>query len=141
MTHVASSPADLLQQLRASLELTADGSLRIVDAQRLQHEGAALIAWSAAFSPDEPTIRAAQWLARAAASAVGIESASIAPLYAARAAGKYEGLSVPAINLRSQVFDMARVALETAASMNGGALIFELARSEQTYEKVARHEP
>ena len=57
MTHVASSPADLLQQLRASLELTADGSLRIVDAQRLQHEGAALIAWSAAFSPDEPTIR------------------------------------------------------------------------------------
>jgi fructose/tagatose bisphosphate aldolase len=133
MTHVASSPADLLQQLRASLELTADGSLRIVDAQRLQHEGAALIAWSAAFSPDEPTIRAAQWLARAAASAVGIESTSIAPLYAARAAGKYEGLSVPAINLRSQVFDMARVALETAASMNGGALIFELARSEQTY--------
>ena len=133
MTHVASSPADLLQQLRASLELTADGSLRIVDAQRLQHEGAALIAWSAAFSPDEPTIRAAQWLARAAASAVGVESASIAPLYAARAAGKYEGLSVPAINLRSQVFDMTRVALETAASMNGGALIFELARSEQTY--------
>ena len=28
---------------------------------------------------------------------------------------------------------MTRVALETAASMNGGALIFELARSEQTY--------
>ena len=133
MSHVATSPAELLQRLRGSLRITADGSLSVVSADLLRTSGAADIAWSAAFSTDEATVRSAQWLARAAATASGIYSASIAPLYAARAAGAYEGLSVPAINLRSQVFDMARTALECAAKMSGAALIFELARSEQTY--------
>lgn len=133
MSHVATSPADLLQALKGSLRLAADGSLTVTNADLLRTSGAAVIAWSAAFSADEATVKSAQWLARAAAARSGAYSASIAPLYAARAAMKYEGLSVPAINLRSQVFDMARSALESAAKMDGAALIFELARSEQTY--------
>ena len=133
MSHVATSPADLLQRLRGALQVDPKGVLTILSADALRTSGAADIAWSAAFSADEATVKSAQWLARAAASASGIYSASIAPLYAARAAGAYEGLSVPAINLRSQAFDMARTALECAAKMNGAALIFELARSEQTY--------
>lgn len=133
MSHAATSPADLLQALKGSLHVAADGSLTVVNADLLRTSGAAIIAWSAAFSTDEATVKSAQWLARAAAAASAVYSASIAPLYAARAAGAYEGLSVPAINLRSQVFDMARTALECAAKMGGAALIFELARSEQTY--------
>ena len=111
MSHVATSPADLLQALNGSLHVAADGSLTVVNADLLRTNGAAIIAWSAAFSTDEATVKSAQWLARAAAAASGVYSASIAPLYAARAAGAYEGLSVPAINLRSQVFDMARTCL------------------------------
>ena len=133
MTQIASSPHELLSALRPSLHVAADGTLSISDAARLRTEGAAIIAWSAAFSTDEATVKSAQWLARSAAAASGIYSASTAPLYAARAEGVYEGLSVPAINLRAQVFDMARTALECASSMDGAALIFELARSEQTY--------
>jgi len=133
MTTIASSPQHLLSLLRASLQVAADGTLTISDATRLRTEGAEIIAWSAAFSEDEATVKSAQWLARSAAVACGIYSASTAPLYAARANGAYDGLSVPALNLRTQVFDMARVALECAASLDGAALIFELARSEQTY--------
>jgi fructose/tagatose bisphosphate aldolase len=135
MSRIATSPAALLQLLAPSLRLVADATPRveIVDAARLRSEGAAIIAWSAAFSEESDVVAAAQWLARAAAKAAGIESASIAPLYAARASGGYEGLTVPALNLRSQVFDMSRTALELAASIDGAALIFELARSEQTY--------
>ncbi|MEY4036156.1 MAG: hypothetical protein RL715_375, partial [Chloroflexota bacterium] len=124
MSHVATSPADLLQALNGSLHVATDGSLTVVNADLLRTSGAAIIAWSAAFSfsTDEATVKSAQWLARAAAAASGVYSASIAPLYAARATGVYEGLSVPAINLRSQVFDMARSALECAAKMGGAAL-------------------
>ena len=135
MSSVATSPAALLQLLAPSLRLVGGGTpqVQIVDAARLRSEGAAIIAWSAAFSENPEAVAAAQWLARAAARAAGVESTSIAPLYAARAGGAYEGLTVPALNLRSQVFDMSRMALELVASMNGAALIFELARSEQTY--------
>jgi len=42
-------------------------------------------------------------------------------------------MTVPAINLRAQTFDMARVILETAKKNDSAAVIFELARSEQTY--------
>ena len=133
MTQVATSPNQLLSALQASLTVAHDGTLTVRDAARLRTEGAAIIAWSAAFSTDEATVKSAQWLARSAAAASGIYSASTAPLYAARAKGAYEGLSVPAINLRAQVFDMARTALECAARLDGAALIFELARSEQTY--------
>lgn len=133
MSRIATSPADLRQLLSTSLRVTPAGTAEILDLVQLQKNGAATIAWTAAFSTDDATIAAAQWLARAAAAAVGIQSASIAPLYAARAGNSYEGLTVPALNLRSQVFDMARTALETAAAMDGAALIFELARSEQTY--------
>mgnify|MGYP003330958105 FL=1 len=133
MTSVATSPVDLLQQLRDSIRVDRTGALTILDKEALRRRGAATLAWSAAFSPDEPTVRCAQWLARAAARASGAYSASIAPLYAARAAGAYDGLTVPAINLRTQVFDAARSALECAAEIDGAAVIFELARSEQTY--------
>jgi fructose/tagatose bisphosphate aldolase len=133
MTRVATSVADLLQSLRPALVVSRDGMVKIGDQHELQRSVAARLAWSAAFSEDEATVLAAQWLVRATAIAAGIQSASIAPLYAARAAGLYDGLTVPAINLRTQVFDMARVALEAATSVDGSALIFELARSEQTY--------
>jgi fructose/tagatose bisphosphate aldolase len=133
MSHIATSPATLRQLLSASLRVTPAGAVEILDAAQLRQSGAETIAWTAAFSTDEATVAAAQWLARAAAAAAGIQSASIAPLYVARASGAYEGLTVPALNLRSQVFEMSRTALETAAAMDGAALIFELARSEQTY--------
>ena len=43
------------------------------------------------------------------------------------------GFTVPAINLRAQIFDMARTVFEAAAAADVGAVILELARSEQTY--------
>jgi len=133
MSTVATSPAHLLQLLRPYLGVSEDGGLVVTDPKGLRSSGASILAWTAAFASDPATIQSAQWLTRAGAWELGIYSASIAPLYAARARGAYEGLSVPALNLRTQVFSSTRVALETAAEMRGAAVIFELARSEQTY--------
>jgi fructose/tagatose bisphosphate aldolase len=51
----------------------------------------------------------------------------------ARARGEVHGFTVPAINIRAQTFDMARTVYETADAAGVGAVILELARSEQTY--------
>ena len=51
----------------------------------------------------------------------------------ARGRGEVSGFTVPAINIRAQTFDMARTVYETAAAADVGAIILELARSEQTY--------
>lgn len=130
---MATSPAHLLQLLRPYLVVGDGGAISVQDPAGLRRDGAALLAWTAAFSTDPATTQSAQWLTRACAASLGIHSASIAPLYAARARGAYEGLSVPALNLRAQVFTTARLVLETAQAMHGAAIIFELARSEQTY--------
>ena len=68
-----------------------------------------------------------------ASQALGARSASIHDLYMARGRGEVSGFTVPAINIRAQTFDMARTFFETAARADVGAVIFELARSEQTY--------
>ena len=91
------------------------------------------LAWTAAFATDEATIAAAQWLVWEAGRALGAHSASIQELYVARARGEVHGFTVPAINLRAQTFDMARTVYEAAAAADVGAVILELARSEQTY--------
>src|SRR5207247_3796488 len=100
---------------------------------RLRADGIRDLAWTAVFSEDPATVEVAQWIVWEAAQELGARSASIHELYLARARGEVSGFTVPAINLRAQTFDMARVAFETAITEDVGAMILELARSEQTY--------
>ncbi len=132
MPHVATSPSDLLETLRPAAHL--DDDLLIIDDEALFRSTAIRdLAWTAAFSTDDATTTAAQWLIWEASQALGAPSASIQELYSARARGEIGGFTVPAINIRAQTFDMARTVFEAAASADVGAVILELARSEQTY--------
>ncbi|HEX9043462.1 MAG TPA: class II fructose-bisphosphate aldolase [Candidatus Limnocylindrales bacterium] len=132
MPTVASSPAELLGLLKGSAHL--DGDRLVVDDDRAFRDGAIRdLAWTATFSADAPTVEAARWIVWEASQALGAHSASIHEMYAARSRGEWDGFTVPAINLRAQTFDMARVIFETAARNDAGAVILELARSEQTY--------
>ncbi len=132
MPTVATSPTHLLDLIAASAHLEAD--TLVIDDEAAFRDGAiADIAWTAAFSTDEATTASAQWLVWEASQALGAHSASIQGLYEARARGEVSGFTVPAMNLRAQVFDMAKTVYEAAAAADVGALILELARSEQTY--------
>jgi fructose/tagatose bisphosphate aldolase len=132
MPHVASSPADLLETIRGTAHL--DGDLLVIDDEAAFRSTAIRdLAWTAAFSTDEPTTAAAQWIVWEASQALGAHSASIHDLYMARGRGEVSGFTVPAINLRAQTFDMARTVFEAAKSADVGAVILEIARSEQTY--------
>src|ERR1044071_8267859 len=132
MPEVATSLSDLLSRLSGIVHVH-DGRLEIADAARLRADGIRDLAWTAAFTKDPATAEAAQWIVWEAAQALGARSASIQELYAARARGDVSGFTVPAINIRAQTFDMARVAFESATTRDVGAVILELARSEQTY--------
>ena len=129
---VAETVAELLAALAGIVHV--DGERLVVDdPEALRGSGVRDLAWTATFSSDEATVEAARWLIWEAAQETGARSASIHDLYVARARGEVHGFTVPAINLRAQTFDMARTVFETAAAANVGAVILELARSEQTY--------
>jgi fructose-bisphosphate aldolase, class II len=132
MPNVATSPADLMTAIGSAAHL--DGGRLIIDDEKAFRDVASRdLAWSAVFAADDATKAAAQWLVWEASQELGALSASIHELYMARGRGEVHGFTVPAINLRAQTFDMARTVFETAQSADVGAVIFEIARSEQTY--------
>jgi fructose/tagatose bisphosphate aldolase len=63
----------------------------------------------------------------------GIYPSSINGLYQARGKGEFSGFTVPAINLRSLTYDLARAIFRTANRNNTTTFIFEIAKSEIGY--------
>ncbi len=63
----------------------------------------------------------------------GVYPASIHELYMARGRGEFKGFTVPACNLRSMTYDLARAMFRVARKNNAGAFIFEIAKSEMGY--------
>ncbi|MDD4899404.1 MAG: class II fructose-bisphosphate aldolase [Candidatus Omnitrophica bacterium] len=63
----------------------------------------------------------------------GIYPSSIHDFYMARGKGEFSGFTVPAINLRSMTYDLARAIFRVGKKNNAGAFIFEIAKSEMGY--------
>lgn len=63
----------------------------------------------------------------------GIYPSSINGLYQARGKGEFSGFTVPAINLRSLTYDLAKAIFRTAKRNNTTTFIFEIAKSEIGY--------
>jgi fructose/tagatose bisphosphate aldolase len=132
MATVAASIPDLIQLLHGTARIEGD-RLVVTDEAAFRARTIEDLAWTQTFSADVATVEAARWMIWEASQELGARSASIHELYLARARGEVHGFTVPAINLRAQTFDMARTVFETAAAADVGAVILELARSEQTY--------
>ncbi len=62
-----------------------------------------------------------------------IHTSSIYEFYMALGRGEFGGFTVPAINLRSMTYDLARAIFRVAKRNNSGAFVFEIARSEIGY--------
>ncbi len=75
----------------------------------------------------------ARWLLWEVGQAVGVRPASIHALYMARGAGKTGGYTVPAMNIRCASYDTMRSIFRTANTLDAGAFILEIARSEIAY--------
>ena len=73
------------------------------------------------------------WVVYEAADKFGIIPSSIQSLYEAIAKNNLTHFTVPAINLRTLTYDLARAAFRAAKKMNAGTFIFEIAKGEIDY--------
>jgi fructose/tagatose bisphosphate aldolase len=123
-----------VQELIAGTRQVFDlnGGVRVTDPSALRGQLIDRLAHTAVFGQGDAR-DAARWLIWEAGWAVGIQSASIDSLYQARGRGEYEGMTVPAVNVRAMAYDVARALVSSAKRRNVGAFIFELARSEMEY--------
>ena len=67
----------------------------------------------------------------------GVYPSSIHEFYMARGRGEFGGFTVPAINLRSMTYDLARAIFRVGEKNGSGVFIFEIARSEIGYTNQA----
>jgi fructose-bisphosphate aldolase, class II len=125
------SVSEMLQAIRDAVQLQ-NGGVTVTNADRLRTEYIDRLIHTAVFG-DEQTAAAARWIIWKAAWEVGVKSSSIDSLYLARSRGEYEGITVPAVNVRGMAYDTARALVRAARAKNCGAFIFELARSEMGY--------
>jgi fructose-bisphosphate aldolase, class II len=75
----------------------------------------------------------ARWLIWEIGQAVGVRPASINDLYLARGRRECHGFTVPAINVRGMAYHTARSIFRTANTLDAGAFLLEIARSEIAY--------
>ncbi len=77
--------------------------------------------------------RLCYWLAYEAAVKFGVIPSSIHTLYVSRAKDDLTHFTVPAMNLRTLTYDLARAVFRVANRINAGTFIFEIAKSEIGY--------
>jgi fructose/tagatose bisphosphate aldolase len=125
------SVQELIQASRQALEL--NGGVRVKDSSALRGQTIDQLVDAAVFATSAGVRDAARWIIWEVGWEVGVRSASIDSLYQARSRGEYEGVTVPAMNVRAMAYDFARAIISSARRRNVGAFILELARSEMGY--------
>jgi fructose/tagatose bisphosphate aldolase len=111
-----------------------DGNnLKVKDVSKLKDSMDSLI-YDAVFTEDEEQRKAKLLIIKEACKEAGVYPASIQELYE-HMGRDYPGFTVPAMNIRGLTYDTSRAVFRKALSMNVGAMIFEIARSEIGYTK------
>lgn len=80
------------------------------------------------------------WVIYEAAQIYDVTPSSINNLYQAIAKEELPSFTVPALNLRTLTYDMAKAAFRSALKINAAALIFEIAKSEISYTSQSPRE-
>jgi len=109
-----------------------DGRVTVADESALASPAMDALVRAAVFG-DQDSKDNARWLIWEIGQEVGVIPSSIHELYTARGRGETGGYTVPAINVRGMSYDTARAIFRTAKSLNAGAFLLEIARSEIAY--------
>jgi fructose/tagatose bisphosphate aldolase len=132
MTAICESTEQLKKSYQGILEISGN-NIQVLDGEKLRDSLIDTLIFTAVFSPQEETQKAARWIIRRAGAALGIFSSSIQPLYEAMGRKEASGFTVPAINIRALTYDVAQAVLRAIMKDNVGPVIFEIARSEIDY--------
>jgi fructose/tagatose bisphosphate aldolase len=133
------SVKELCEAVKSAATVTGD-TIAVKDGAAASPEVVDGLARTAAFGATPEIKGTARWIIRSLAAAAGVRPASIHDLYMAMGQGRIGGFTVPAINVRAMAYDTARAVIRAAKSLNAGAFIFEIARSEIGYTEQRPHE-
>jgi fructose/tagatose bisphosphate aldolase len=112
-----------LDEVRHAAAALASGSAEAIDR----------LTWTGVFGAPVPRVAARAAVLEQARSS-GVYPASIHGLYVARGRGEAPaGFTVPAINIRGLAYDTARALFRARRTLEAGAVICEIARSEISY--------
>lgn len=118
----------------------SDEDINVKDEQKLKEFGIDYLIYSGVLSED-PTVRhLCNVYIRKLAKQRGVFSASLYPLYKAIGQGEVEGFTVPAMNVRTMTYDVAREVFKKLMQHEAAAFIFELSRSEAKYTSQTQDE-
>lgn len=124
------STQELLKQ--AALVLEEDG-LKFLDPETFRAKAVDDLIETIIKGEDPGVDDLAFQVVRQAAKEFKIYPHSIQAIYEARAENNLTDFSVPAMNLRTLTYDLARAVFRSAKKINAGTFIFEIARSEIGY--------
>ncbi|MCF7907631.1 MAG: class II fructose-bisphosphate aldolase [Candidatus Omnitrophica bacterium] len=110
-----------------------DGRIEIVDEAKFRDSGIDSLLDTIILSNDAHLRRLSYWVVYSAGLRLGVVPSSIQGLYNAMGQKKVSGFTVPAMNIRTLTFDLARAVFRAANKINAGAFIFEIAKSEIGY--------
>lgn len=129
MQQVFTSKKDLQTTLRQTLTFSP---LKIHDKTKLTNFGIDILVYNAVFAKEDIASFCRQ-LIYDIATIYQIRPSSIHSLYAAFGREEVKGFTVPAINIRTLTYDIARVIFRLMIAKKIGPVIFEIARSEIEY--------
>ncbi len=121
------------QLLHAKAYDVSGNEVTVKEQSLLQTAAIDNIAETMLFSDNSKLIKLSYWLAYNLGIRAGVIPASIQGLYQAMGERKVSGFTVPAMNIRTLTYDLARAVFHAARKINAGAFIFEIAKSEIGY--------
>jgi len=117
---------------RAALVLDGD-RIQFLDREKFRTQAVDDVIETMILGEDAEVLAFAFQVMRQAAMEFKVYPHSIQAIYEARAKDDLTYFSVPAINLRTLTYDLARAVFRSVRKINAGTFIFEIARSEIGY--------
>lgn len=130
---------ELQNELKGTVSLSEE-AIEVLDEKKFYESGIDDLVYSGVLSDDAQLRHLARVYIRKLAKHFGVFPASIYPLYEAFGKGEVKGFTVPAINMRTLTYDVAREIFKKAIAHEAGAFIFEISRSEMEYTKQNQDE-
>jgi len=123
---------ELLNSIKDGVSISA-GGLQITNNEVFRDRLIDELALNASLNENQSVKQACQWIIWESAREFGVFPSSIQEFYEARGRDEFEGITVPAINIRGLTYYVAQAVIKTAIKNESKAFIFEIAKSEIGY--------
>jgi len=123
---------ELLNSIKSGVSISG-GKLEITNKELFRDQLIDELVFNVSLNEDASVKEACQWIIWEAAREYGVFPSSIQEFYDARGRDEFDGVTVPAINIRGFTYDTAQMVIKTGLKNESKAFIFEIAKSEIGY--------